>query len=62
MKYRLILYVILGIIGQVLLGYYSGQGQGGIAMLLFIIFVEVDPHFSFTYLLRRDRQMKKESK
>ncbi len=62
MKSRFIVYVILAIAFQVGLGYFTGQGQGGIAMLLFIILVEFDPQFSFSYLVSKRRHEKKESK
>lgn len=40
---------------QVLLGYVTGQGQGGIGMLTFIVMVEVDPKYSFSYLLQKKK-------
>lgn len=52
MKFKIIIYVILAIAFQVILGQLTGQGQGGIAMLTFIVMIEIDPNYSFTYLLK----------
>ena len=60
MKFRLLLYVVLAIGLQVGLGQLTGQGQGGIAMVLFVVMVELDPHYSFAYLLRRPNNEKKD--
>lgn len=60
MKLRFILYVILSIAFQVVLGHVTGQGQGGIAMLMFVILVEIDPEFSFSYLVSHKENKKEE--
>lgn len=53
MKFRFLIYVVLAILGQVYLGKWTGQGQGGIGMLLFTIMVEIDPDYSFSYLIKK---------
>jgi len=53
MKFRFIIYFILAVAFQVILGQLTDQGQGGIAMLTFIVMVEIDPKYSFTYLLKK---------
>ena len=55
MKFRIIMYVIIAMGFQVLLGQLTGQGQGGIGMLTFIVLVEIDPKYSFTYLLKNPK-------
>ncbi len=55
MKFRFIIYAIVAMALQVLLGYVTGQGQGGIGMLTFIVMVEVDPKYSFSYLLQKKK-------
>jgi len=52
MKIRIIVYLILAIGFQILLGYLTGLGQGGIGMLTFIVMIELDPNYSFSYLLK----------
>ncbi len=58
MKFRFILYVILAIAFQVGLGMLTGMGQGGIGMLTFIVMVEIDPKYSFSYLLKNPEKTK----
>ncbi len=58
MRYRLLIYLVLAIGLQVLLGEVTDKGQGGIAMLLFVVFVELDPKYSFAYLMKRNEQKK----
>jgi len=62
MKIRLIIYAILAMAFQVLLGQLTGQGQGGIGMLTFILIVEIDPKYSFSYLIENNIKPKKEKK
>lgn len=61
MRFRLVIYAIVAITGQVYLGKLTGQGQGGISMLLFTIMVELDPQFSFTHLLTKKTLNKKDT-
>lgn len=60
MKFRLLFYVILSIGLQVLLGQVTGQGQGGIAMVLFVVMVELDPRYGFAYLIKHNKKEKKD--
>jgi hypothetical protein len=56
MKIKIIIYAIIAMSWQVILGQITDQGQGGIGMLTFVVLVELDPQFSFSYLLRdRDK-------
>lgn len=58
MKIRIVLYAIIAIAFQVVLGQLTGQGQGGIGMLTFIVMVEIDPKYSFSYLLQEKKNDK----
>jgi hypothetical protein len=51
-KVKIIVYALLALGFQVLLGYLTGQGQGGVGMLTFLVIIELDPNYSFTYLLK----------
>ncbi len=53
MKVKMIVYALIAITCQVGLGYLTGLGQGGIAMLTFIVLIEIDPNYSFSYLLKK---------
>ncbi|MEC9485269.1 MAG: hypothetical protein UMR38_05285 [Candidatus Izemoplasma sp.] len=53
-KFKILMYLIIAIALQVLLGYVTGKGQGGIGMLIFIVLIELDPSYSFTYLLQNN--------
>jgi hypothetical protein len=57
-KVKIFLYAIFAIAFQVVLGQLTGQGQGGIGMLTFLIIMELDPNYSFTYLLERKASAK----
>lgn len=59
MKFKIIIYAIIAMAFQVLLGKLTGQGQGGIGMLTFIVIVEIDPNYSFTYFLKDPRKSDK---
>lgn len=50
MKARLILYSVIAIASQVIIGQLTSLGQGSIGFLVFMILVEIDPHFSFLYI------------
>jgi len=52
MIFRFILYAIIGIIFQVTLGLLTGMGQGSTGLLLFVVLLEIDPNFSFAYLVK----------
>jgi len=52
MTVRFILYAILAIIFQVGLGMLTGMGQGSTGLLVFVVLVELDPNFSFAYLVQ----------
>ncbi|MCF7926557.1 MAG: hypothetical protein K9L74_03190 [Candidatus Izimaplasma sp.] len=58
-KLKIIVYALSAMGLQVLLGYLTGQGQGGIGMLTFVVLIELDPHYSFTYLLQNKSTSKK---
>lgn len=51
MKFRIVIYAIIAIIFQVILGQLTGQGQGGIGMLTFLVIIEIDPKFIFSYII-----------
>ena len=51
-KLKIIAYALIAIGFQVGLGYLTDMGQGGIGMLTFLILIELDPNYSFTYLLQ----------
>lgn len=53
MKNRIVLYALLAMTFQVVLGQITKQGQGSIGVLLFILFVELDPKYSFKYLIQK---------
>jgi len=53
MKYSIILLVIVAMAFQVTLGQLTGQGQGSIGILLFILLVELHPKYSFRFLAKR---------
>jgi len=53
MKIKFVIYAALAIALQVALGEWTGKGQGGIGMLLFTIFIELDPEYSFTTLFKK---------
>ena len=57
-KVKIVIYAVLAIGFQVLLGYLTDKGQGGIAMLTFVILIELDPNYSFTYLLQDNKKRK----
>jgi hypothetical protein len=58
-KVKMVIYALLAMSFQVVLGQLTGQGQGGIGMLTFLIIMELDPNYSFTYLLeKKDRKPK----
>ncbi len=59
MKIRIIIYLIIAIGFQILLGFLTGLGQGGIGMLTFIVMIEIDPNYSFSYLLKNPDKEKK---
>jgi len=59
MKFRIILYAIIAIGLQVALGYLTDMGQGGIGMLTFIVMIEIDPKYSFSYLLQNKQSTDK---
>ncbi len=57
-KFKIVIYLVLAISFQILLGYLTGKGQGGIGMLTFIVLIELDPNYSFTYLLQNNDDKK----
>jgi|GEM_PF-5510907 hypothetical protein len=58
---RLIIYVLVAIILQVLLGQVTGLGQGSIGLIIFALLVEIDPKLSFRYMRKNieNRQNKR---
>lgn len=59
MKIRLILYSIFAISVQVIVGQLTKMGQGSLGVLIFLILVEVDPNFSFKYVISNLRNKDK---
>lgn len=61
-KVKIVIYAAIAIGFQVVLGFLTGMGQGGIGMLTFLILIELDPNYSFTYLLQsnKDNDTKKQ--
>ena len=51
-KLKIVAYALFAIGLQIGLGYLTNMGQGGIGMLTFLILIELDPNYSFTYLLK----------
>ncbi len=51
MKIMLILYAFVGIIFQIIIGKWTGFGQGSIGILTFVFLIEIDPRFKFAYIL-----------
>ena len=47
----MLLYLVFSITAQVLLGMYTGYGQGSVGLLIFLVLVEIDPRFSFAYMV-----------
>ncbi|MCF7925911.1 MAG: hypothetical protein K9L26_05190 [Candidatus Izimaplasma sp.] len=55
-KLKIIIYALFAIAFQLILGYFTGKGQGGIGMLTFVVLIELDPNYSFTYLLQNQEE------
>lgn len=53
MTFRIIFYALVAMGFQVGMGYLTGMGQGSMGLLAFIILVELDPNFSFRYLVQK---------
>ena len=64
MKWIMIAYVSIAITAQILLGLYTGYGQGSVGLLIFLVLVEIDPRFSFSYMVPniKDRMNDREEK
>ena len=58
MKWMLILYALVAIVIQVIVGEYTGKGQGSLSLLVFLFLVQADPRLKFSYILPniRDKQ------
>lgn len=61
-KVKIVFYALIAMGFQVLLGHITGKGQGGIGMLTFLIIMELDPNYSFTYLLEHKKETPKKKK
>ena len=59
-KLKIVIYALLAVGIQILLGHVTDKGQGGIATLTFLILMELDPHYSFAYLLEHNNKKPKE--
>lgn len=57
MKIRIFIYGIVAIGIQLLIGHILDQGQGGVGVVLFTVFVEVDPQMSFSFI-QKDKKEK----
>ena len=57
-KIKIVIYALLAMGFQILLGQLTGQGQGGVATLTFLILMELDPNYSFAYLLQHKDKTK----
>jgi len=55
MKIRLLIYGIIAIVAQLVIGYLVDQGQGGIGVVLFTVFVELDPHMRFSFIQKEKK-------
>jgi hypothetical protein len=62
MKYIFILYAIIAIALQVIIGKLTGYGQGSVGLLIFIFLLEIDPRFKFKYMVPNIKQKNKEIK
>ncbi|MCF7925910.1 MAG: hypothetical protein K9L26_05185 [Candidatus Izimaplasma sp.] len=51
LKFILVLYALIGIVVQILIGQLTGFGQGSIGILTFGFLVELDPRFRFSYMI-----------
>jgi hypothetical protein len=56
MKWRIVAYAVLGIVVQVVIGQWSGQGQGSLGLLVFVFLIELDPRTKCKYLLPNIKQ------
>ena len=66
MKLILVVYALISIAFQIILGQLTGYGQGSVGVLLFLFIVEVDPRFKFSYVMpnlreRHDEQVECEA-
>ena len=58
-KVKIVFYALVSMGFQILLGKLTGQGQGGVGTLTFLILMELDPNYSFAYLLQhKDKKNK----
>ncbi|QMS84688.1 hypothetical protein [Candidatus Xianfuyuplasma coldseepsis] len=51
MKVILIVYAVISIIIQLLVGELTGLGQGSLGLLTFLFLVEIDPRFRFRFII-----------
>jgi len=58
MKLRFILYAVLAMVFQVVLGQLTNMGQGSIGVVLLVVLVELDPSFSFAYIIPKTDKKK----
>lgn len=49
-KLKLIIYGIIAMFLQILIGKVLNQGQGGVGMIIFTLLIELDHNFSFKIL------------
>ena len=57
MKITMIMYAVIAIIIQIILGLLTGNGQGSVGLLIFLVLIEIDPRFSFTYMASNIQDM-----
>jgi hypothetical protein len=56
MKWRIVLYAVVGIAIQVAIGQWIGKGQGSLGLLIFIFLIELDPRTKCKYILPNIKQ------
>lgn len=50
-KIILIVYAVISIVIQLIVGELTGLGQGSLGLLIFVFLVEIDPRFRFRFMI-----------